>query len=284
MTSTTIRRSVCRRGLWLGLLAIALFAATQIAFQGPLHAAVQERRVALVIGNAAYPVAPLRNPVNDARALGQQLRDLGFEVTQRENLTFREMLDAMQAFALSSRHGDVRLFFYAGHGVQMKGRNFLVPVDSGFGGDLPESLRYRSVDVGEFIQKLDQNHSGVNIVILDACRNAPVAAATGAGGVRTRGLALGSGLAPMVAPSGTLIAFSTSPNASAMDGASNANSPFTRHLLANIGTPGLAVEPLFKRVRLGVSQETGQSQIPWETSSLMGDFCFRPGPNNRCGG
>lgn len=282
MRAMTERMDRYVKTVFAGLLGIAVFAAAQAILQRPAHAAIQERRLALVIGNAAYPVAPLRNPVNDARALGQQLRDLGFEVTQKENLTFREMLEAMQTFALSSRGGDVRLFFYAGHGVQMKGHNFLVPVDSGFGGDQAESLRYRSVDVGEFIQKLDQNHSGVNIVILDACRNAPVAVA--AGGVRTRGLGFGSGLAPMVAPSGTLIAFSTSPNASALDGSSASNSPFTRHLLANIATPGLAVEPLFKRVRLGVSQETGQNQIPWETSSLMGDFCFRPGPNNRCGG
>jgi len=266
------------------MLALLGAAATlPAALSGPARALPigREKRYALVIGNGAYAQAPLRNSVNDARALVQRLRDLEFDVTQRENLSFVDMLDAMKSFSQYSRAGEVRLFFYAGHGLQLGGRNFLVPIDAVTGTpDDVEFAKSRSIDVAEFVEMLDHIHAGVNIVILDACRNAPP---TLVAKLKARGLAAPSGLAPMVAPSGTLIAFSTSPNASARDGASGSNSPYTRHLLANITQAGLPVEQLFKRVRVAVSHETQQGQIPWETSSLMGDFCFRPGPRNQCG-
>jgi uncharacterized caspase-like protein len=260
---------------------LILIAGALLHAERPATAMAREHRMALVIGNAAYPTVPLRNPVNDARAVAGHLRDLGFEVTLRENLNFRDMLDALQNFTMRARSGDVRLFFYAGHGVQVRGKNYLLPVDAGLGGDDLDGLRYKSAEVNEFVEKLERIPSGVNIVILDACRSAP---ATLVAGARSRGLGdrLGDGLAPMVAPHGTLIAFSTAPNSIALDG-STGNSPYARHLMSYIDVAGLPVEQLFKRVRVAVSKETQQAQIPWEASSLMGDFCFRPGQRNQCG-
>jgi uncharacterized caspase-like protein len=243
-----------------------------------------ERRGALVLGNGDYRFSPLRNPVNDARAVADALRALGFEVEHRENAGRRTMIDTIRSFVLRAKSYDVRLFYYAGHGVQLNGKNYLVPVDADIRseGDIPATC----ADVSEMLERLGHIASGMNLVILDACRNNPFAdgATVLADGRRLkfRGLTP-SGLAAVDAPTGTLVAFSTAPGAVAIDGAGSSHSLYTKHLLANLPVPGVPVEQLFKRVRIAVTQESKRLQVPWESSSLMGDFCFRGSEGSACG-
>ena len=252
-----------------------------MALSAPLPAPAQSRapeRVALVIGNADYTVRPLRNPVNDARAVADSLKGLGYDVVTKENASMSAMLDAMRDFWLRSRRASVRVLYYSGHGVQYGGRNFLVPVDAVLKAE--DEVPRKAVSASDLVDKLAASGAAVNIVILDACRTPPWTGTT-----RTRGgaqvPAIASGLASAVAPQGTLIAFATAPGAVALDG-TEGNGVYTRHLLSQIKVPGLAVEQLFKRVRTGVLKETGEKQIPWETSSLTGDFCFRAGRAGEC--
>ncbi len=251
-----------------------LAAVLLLALAGPVPAA--QPGVALVIGNADYAVRPLRNPVNDARAVAAALAALGYDVVVKENAGQAAMLDAMREFWLRSRNAGVRVLYYSGHGVQHRGRNFLVPVDAVLRNE--EEVPRKTVSVSDLVDKLAG--PAVNIVVLDACRTPPWTGST-----RTRGgrqvPAIESGLAAAVAPKGTLIAFATAPGAVALDG-TEGNGVYTRHLLAQMKVPGLAVEQLFKRVRTGVLQETGERQTPWETSSLTGDFCFRAGQRGEC--
>ena len=243
----------------------------------PCGAAAQAR-VALVIGNADYAVRPLRNSVNDSRAVAATLKGLGYEVLLKQNASQAAMLDAMREFWLRSRKAEVRVLYYSGHGVQYRGRNFLIPVEALLGSE--DEVPRKAVSVSELIDKLASSGEGVSIVILDACRVPPWIGST-----RTRGGAqvpqIASGLAQALAPRGTLIAFATAPGAVALDG-TGGNGVYTRHLLAQIKVPGLAVEQLFKRVRAGVLKETEEKQTPWETSSLTGDFCFRAGGSGEC--
>lgn len=258
-------------------LILSILLPFAVAAEGPAPGKGEER-VALIIGNGAYAHASLRNPVNDSRAVANALRELGFEVVYRENASLEGMLDAMREFVLRSHNSSVRVFFYAGHGAQLKGRNYLIPVDTWLKEE--DELPLKTANATEFVDRLGQSKTGVNIVILDACRNTPFPV-----GTRTRGLnnarSLAQGLAQVVAPRGTLVAFSTAPGAVALDGGTG-NSAYTKHLVDNIRVPGLPVEQLFKRVRIGVSEETKQAQIPWESSSLMGEFCFRPGQGGEC--
>ena len=244
-----------------------------------------EIRTALVIGNAAYRNAPLRNPVNDAQAVAAALRGLGFEVILRENASQRETLDAFREFAFKSAKSQVRLLYYAGHGVQIKGRNYLMPVDAEV--QTEDEIAQKGADVTEFLERLGTLPNGVNLVVLDACRNNPFTSTPSqvadSRRFRTRGLApQTAGLAPLQAPSGTLIAFSTAPGSVAVDNPMQKNSVYTKHFLASLRTPGLPVERLFKQVRVAVALETQQQQVPWETSSLMGEFCFRTDPTGKC--
>jgi len=260
-------------------LAAAL--AIGLALSAPLPAPAQSRapeRVALVIGNADYSVRPLRNPVSDARAVADSLKGLGYDVVVKENASMSAMLDAMREFWLRGRRASVRVLYYSGHGVQYRGRNFLVPVDVVLKAE--DEVPRKAVSASDLVDKLAASGAAVNIVILDACRTPPWIGTT-----RTRGgaqvPAIASGLASAVAPQGTLIAFATAPGAVALDG-TEGNGVYTRHLVSQMKVPGLAVEQLFKRVRAGVIKETGEKQIPWETSSLTGDFCFRAGRAGEC--
>lgn len=237
-----------------------------------------DERIALVIGNSSYAAAALRNPVDDARDVAAALRSLGFTVIHRENASLGQMLEAMREFLTIGRNSQVRLFYFAGHGVQLKGQNYLVPVDV----VLKEQYEVpsRAASVPELVGKLGEMRSGVNIVILDACRNAPFPILARTRSMEaTRGIA--PGLAMVSAPRGTVVAFSTAPGSVALDG-KDRNSAYTKHLLANIDIAGLPIEQLFKRVRIGVSEETREAQIPGESSSLMGEFCFRPAPTGDC--
>ena len=242
-----------------------------------------ERKLALVIGNSNYRISPLKNPENDARAVGESLKTLGFEVIERENTSLRELIEALRQFSLQAQDAQVRLVFYAGHGVQVRGRNYLLPVDADIRAE--DEIAAKSADVNELLDRLGRLKNGINIVILDACRNNPFSGGeiTGPDGRRLkfRGATPG-GLAAIDAPLGSMVAFSTAPGGVALDNPADRNSLYTKHLIANLQTPGLPIELLFKQVRLSVARDTGRVQVPWESSSLTGDFCFRTGSNGGC--
>jgi hypothetical protein len=223
-----------------------------------------EPRHALVIGNADYAGAPLLNSTNDARAVAKALQVAGFTVDLQLNATQREMNEAVTRFGDSLKGGGAGLFYFAGHGVQIKGRNFLVPVASGI--QREEDVAYRAVDVQQVLDRMETAKNRINIVVLDACRDNPFAHSS---------RSLSGGLTQLDAPIGSLVAFATAPGSVASDG-KGSNGLYTQHLLANIETPGLPIEEVFKRVRLGVRLDSEGAQIPWESTSLEGDFYFIP--------
>jgi uncharacterized caspase-like protein len=224
-----------------------------------------ERRLALVIGNGAYGSAPLRNPANDARSVAQALSGLGFEVVHQENLGLRAMARSIRDFGNKlKQNGGIGLFYYAGHGMQVKGRNYLIPVDADIQSE--DEIAFNAVDANLVLEKMDAANNGLNVVILDACRNNPFARSF---------RSAAQGLAQMDAPSGTLIAFATAPGSVASDG-EGSNGVYTKYLIEHMSVPGVPVEQLFKRVRIGVTRETRDRQVPWESSSLKGDFYFKP--------
>ena len=222
-------------------------------------------RYALVIGNSAYTGSPpLKNPKNDAELIAQTLTEVGFEVTKVTDADQRQMRRAMLDFSrvLRNNEGSVGLFYYAGHGVQVRGINYMVPVTADIKDE--EEVRFEGVDVNDFLGTMRSSKSRLNIIILDACRNNPYAAANRSG---TRGLA------PVQAASGTLIAYSTAPGDVAFDG-SGLNSPYSLALSRFIRKPGLAVETVFKRVLASVEDATEQKQTPWLTGAFRGEFFF----------
>jgi|GEM_PF-1547582 len=257
--------------------AVALLVCAQIL--GVSSSGAQERRTALVIGNSAYRKSPLVNPVNDAQAMAASLKSVGFTVTQVENASKSQMADAIRKFGEAIKLGGVGLFYFAGHGVQVDGENFLIPID--------DEIHDRNQVVGKALEaKLVLREMGnaknrMNIVILDACRDNPFKQSASRGLVQTDtsgGLPRSDGsggLAAMEALVGTLIAFATAPESVAADGTGR-NGVYTENLLRNLTEPGLKIEDVFKRTRFGVRQETGGRQVPWENTSLESDFYFVP--------
>ena len=246
---------------------ILILASTLLAWlviQPAFGQAAGSARVALVIGNGAYRDAPLRNPVSDARAMSTRLSTLGFQVITVENADRESMERAILDFASRLENDSTGLFYYAGHGIQSRGRNYLLPVDAEV--DDERALRFEAVDVQTVLEEMAFAANRVNIVILDACRNNPFER-------RFRGG--GRGLAAIDAAGGTLIAYATAPGAVAADG-DGKNGLYTSELLAALEVPNLKAEEVFKRVRVAVSERTGGAQIPWESSSLTGDFVFHP--------
>jgi hypothetical protein len=221
-----------------------------------------ENRIALVIGNSHYKTSPLLNPTNDARAMARALGQSGFKVIIKENAGQKEMLQALRDFGDSLKKGGIGLFYYAGHGMQIKGKNYLIPVDANI--EREDEVAYTSVDANQVLDKMEAAGNRMNIVILDACRNNPFARSF---------RSTAGGLAQMEAPVGTLIAFSTAPGSIASDG-NGANGLYTQHLLSAMNEPGSKIEDVFKRVRKNVRQDTDSKQIPWESTSLEGDFVF----------
>jgi hypothetical protein len=238
-----------------GLVAslFILFALTQIA----------GARTALVIGNSAYPKAPLVNPKNDASDVAEALRGAGFEVDLKLDTGRRDMQEAIARFGARLKvKGGVGLFYFAGHGVQFDGENYLLPVD----GEIATvaDIKNAGISAAEAVEAMAKNRNDLNIVILDACRDNPFPAAGG-----TRGLSrIDSGAS-------LFVSFSTSPGAVALDG-SDRNSPYTKHLVRAIGASDLSIEDTFKRTLKGVHTETKGEQTPWLSSSFFGDFIFRP--------
>lgn len=244
------------------IAVLLFFLLLALALAAPSPAAQRERRVALVIGNGAYKAGPLKNPPNDARDMAASLKSLGFEVILRENAGLAQMEQAVDQFWASLKKGGVGLFFFAGHGLQVKGVNYLVPVDANI--QVEQDVKVRCLDVNLVLGRMEDAGNPLNLVILDACRNNPFARAW-----RNSG----QGLAKMDAPTGTLIAYATAPDSVAADGAGK-NGVYTGHLLRSMHTPGLTIENVLKQTRVAVLNETGRKQIPWEASSLTGDFYF----------
>jgi uncharacterized caspase-like protein len=223
-----------------------------------------ENRVALVIGNSAYDVSPLKNPANDAALMAEALRGQGFEVLEVIDGTQRDMRLAMIEFGDLLLAGGVGLFYYAGHGVQVGGENYLIPVNAVI--DREEHVAVEGINVNQVLARMGGARNRLNIVILDSCRNNPYARSF---------RSAPAGLAQMLAPTGTYIGYATAPGEVATDGDSD-NSPFTRALVERIGEPGLPLEGLFKQVRLDVQEATGGKQVPWTSSSITGEFFFTP--------
>lgn len=224
-----------------------------------------ERRVALVVGNGAYQNAgTLRNPVNDARAVAASLQRLGFTVMLREDRSQREMAQDIREFGRQLDQNTVALYYYSGHGIQVKGENYVVPVDAALENE--EEVEYATVNVGLVMAQMDAAKSRVNIVFLDACRNNPFARSFRSSS---------NGLAMMNAPAGTFIAYATAPGDVASDGTAAAgNGLYTQQLLRFLNQPGLPIEQMHKQVRIAVTAASNGDQVPWESSSIMGDFFF----------
>ena len=236
------------------------------------HAAFAESRVALVIGQSNYrAVVPLPNPANDARAMSQLLGNAGFEVMDAADLSQNEMREKVGDFAakVAAKGPDtVALVFYAGHGLQIDGENFLVPVD--VDPKRETDIPLQAIRLNDVLNTLTSVPSKTRILLLDACRNNPFPAINRSAG---HGLAIVD--AKTGAP-GTFMSFSTSPGAEAEDG-SGADSPYTTALLSAAKEPGLSIEDTFKRVRVSVNKATEGRQTPWDSSSLTDDFRFFPG-------
>ena len=244
------------------ILALAFF----LAAAGASAQAPKPPRLALVIGNSTYKDAPLPNPVNDAADIAKALEASGFTVMKRENATLREMHLALREFGDRLGRQSTGLVYFAGHGLQVRGRNYLLPVDADIARE--DEVAFAALDVGAVMEKLDSAKNPVNIVILDACRNNPF-------GSRLSPSA--KGLAPIDAPPGTFIAFATAPGSTAADGGGR-NGLYTHHLVREIARPGAAIEEMFKAVRAGVRKDSKSAQVPWESTSLETSFVFREAP------
>ncbi|MHC2461236.1 caspase family protein [Bradyrhizobium embrapense] len=224
-----------------------------------------EQRVALVIGNANYENAPkLANPGNDAQSMAELLNAAGFEVIAATDLRQSDMVKVLQDFSdkVAARGpGTVAMIYYAGHGVQLAGENYLIPVDARIA--TPSDLDGNAVRLVDVMGTLESIPSRMRIVVLDACRNNPFPNVNDAG----------RGLAVVDAPSGSIVGYSTAPGMEAQDG-SNGHSPYTNAFLRLAREPNLPIEQLFKRIRLDVNSVTDGRQTPWESSSLTSDFYF----------
>jgi hypothetical protein len=229
-------------------------------------------RVALVIGNSSYTSVPtLPNPHNDAEDITVALRHLGFDVVEGRDLDRRGMADAVRRFSRNLPGSDIALFFYAGHGVQIGGNNYLLPTDVRV--ETTSDVKLDTIDIGTIMEEMGAEKR-VNLIFLDACRDNPFA-----NSVLLSGRSISSrGLARQDSSVGSLIAFATQPNNIALDG-SGRNSPFTQALLKHLKTPGLEIRTLLSRVRNDVIEATGGKQVPWENSSLTGEIVLVPPPS-----
>ncbi|MBF0265758.1 MAG: caspase family protein [Gammaproteobacteria bacterium] len=236
----------------------------EITFQELVDESASQTRVALVIGNADYQNAPLRNPVNDAKDMSKALKQYGFNVTSLINADLRKMNKEISQFGKKLK-GDntVGLFYYAGHGLQIQGKNYLVPIGANIEGEA--DIAYEAVDAGRILSQMEFADNGLNMVILDACRNNPFARSW---------RSTTKGLAKMEAPAGSLMLYATSPGNVAADGKGN-NGLFTENLLKNMSKNGLKIEDIFKQTAISVSKTTKKMQIPYIEGVILGDFYFK---------
>ena len=221
-----------------------------------------EKRVALIIGNSAYDNSPLKNPVNDAKLMNETLKKLGFETIVKTNADYAGMMQAIDQFGISIRGGGVGLFYYAGHGIQIDGANYLVPLNSGIQSE-PE-VKYRAINSGLVMAKMESAGNRMNIMILDACRNNPFERSFRSSE---------KGLATMDAPTGSFIAYAMETRKMSRDGSGN-NGLFTEKFVEALKTPNLTIEQVFKNTRALVMNNTNKTQVPFTSSSIVGDFYF----------
>lgn len=223
------------------------------------------KRLALVVGNANYKVRPLKNSSNDADDVSFSLKANGFDVIDLRDATLPQMRTAVRQFGDRLINNDVGLVYYSGHGVEVKGRNYFIPVNADI--QREDEIADQGLDVSLILEKMNTAGKGVNILIVDACRDDPFG----------RSFRSSSrGLAQMDAPRGTIIAYATSPGKVASDGdPRERNSPYTKHLVKAMQSPNKPIEQVFKEVRRAVQDETKNQQTPWENTSLSGDFFFR---------
>ena len=267
---TTWRRmaAVC-----IALLALACLA-SPVSAQSPAAAPAARSRVALVIGQGAYlHTTQLTNPVNDAQDVAQALRGLGFTVTLGLDLDRRGFDEALRTFTKGLGQADTALLFYAGHGLQVGGQNWLVPVDARLEGE--RDLEFEGVRLEFVLRQMEIDREGrTNIVFLDACRDNPLARNL-ARSMGTRSAGIGRGLAQAQTGVGTFIAYATQPGNVALDG-DGRNSPFTSALVRRIGEPGKPLTGVMVDVRNDVLGATGGRQVPWDHSALTAEFYFQP--------
>lgn len=237
-------------------LAIVLFIAL-VFLHGEAECA---SRVALVVGNSNYQNSPLKNPVNDAKDMAAKLRMLSFKVLYLEDATHRQFEKTIREFNSQLEGSDIRVFYYAGHGMQINGSNYLIPTDANV--KTQYDVKYESVDASWILEGMAAAGAGANIVILDACRNNPFASSFRSGN---------KGLARMNTPSGSVIVYATAPGDVAEDGEGR-NGIFTKHLLTSIDKPGLTLEQVFKEAGKKVIGETRGRQKPWISLSLYDDI------------
>lgn len=227
------------------------------------------KKIALVIGNATYKDAPLKNPVNDAKDISSALKNYGFDVILRTNANQRDMKEAIREFGTKSRNSAVSLFYFSGHGLQVGGSNYLVPIGADIRNE--NEVEYEGVDAGRVLAQMEDAGSKMNIIILDACRNNPY---------QRSFRSSVKGLAKMDAPIGSIIVYSTAPGSVASDGTGK-NGLYTEALLKHMAAPGRTIEEVLKSVREDVITITNKEQVPWESSSLIGSFYFVPGENTQ---
>lgn len=229
-----------------------------------------EKRVALVIGNSTYQNVPaLKNPKNDATDTSRALKRLGFEVIEGIDLDHQSMQKRIRQFSRALKGADIGLFYYAGHGLQVNGENYLAPVNTTLSDE--NDLDFETIKLNLILRQMKRS-ARINLVFLDACRDNPMGQSLSA---NSRSANIGRGLARVEEESGMLISFATSPGKIALDGTGR-NSPFTKALLKNIATENVSVSDMMIEVRKQVMEETKQKQVPWETSSLTGQFYFNP--------
>jgi uncharacterized caspase-like protein len=229
----------------------------------PVVAGLNGKRIALVIGNSNYRTRPLRNPINDANDVSAALRTSGFQVIDLRDASLQQMRAGVRQFGDRLINNDVGLVYYSGHGVEVKGRNYFIPVNADI--QREDEIADQGLDVSLVLEKMNTAGKGVNILIVDACRDDPF-------GRSFRSAS--RGLAQMDAPRGTIIAYATSPGKVAQDG-DGRNSPYTKNLVRVMQQPNKPIEQVFKEVRRAVQEETKNQQTPWENTSLSGDFYFR---------
>lgn len=226
----------------------------------------KEKRLALVIGCSDYEYAgTLQNPINDAKGIEEKLQKLGFDVIVKENPNLREMKMIIDDFGLELENYEVGLFYFAGHGVQVKGVNYLIPIDANL--RYERSVEYDCIEASRVLLHMENVNNKVNIMILDACRNNPFERSWG------RGIN-GRGLAVMNAPIGSIISYSTSPGKTASDG-SGKNGLYTGVLIEEVGKDKSSITEMFQKVRRKVMEISKGEQIPWESTSLTDNFYMR---------
>ena len=275
-----LRRQVEQNPSMISRLRFAILAIHALALVLGSAETPAKPRVALVVGNAKYDAAigPLRNSVNDAKAVSKTLRGLGFTVIEEHNVSRDDLLKAVASFRGKIKDAEVALFYYAGHGISVAGSNYLIPIKSAYQPEGADNLTLRMLaetklfNAEQVVAEMSAAGARCNLVILDACRNTPLARNT-----RTRDATARGGLTEMKPPAGSLIAFATDAGHTAQDGGGT-NGLYTGELLKHLQTPGLTIEQVFKRTRAGVMAQSAGAQIPAEYSRLVGEDIYLAGP------